>query len=78
MTRPGRSGERRGLHHLPPGPIGAITIVVLLLPETEGTRERAGIEREAADASLRIHQQAIETFGQLLDAARSSDEKDPS
>ena len=32
--------------------------------------ERARIEREAAEASWRIHQRATQAFGQMLEAAR--------
>jgi hypothetical protein len=55
--------------------IGALTLVVLFLPTPKCTQEQVRLEREAADASWRIHQQAIDAFGQLLDAARSGEQE---
>lgn len=54
--------------------IGALTLVVLLLPTPKTTQEQVRRERESVEASWRIHQQAIDAFGQLLDAARSTDQ----
>lgn len=50
--------------------------VCLLLPTATQAFERVRLEREAAEASWRIHQQATEAFGQMLDAARQSDRED--
>jgi hypothetical protein len=58
--------------------LGAAVVggVCLLLPAATQAIERVRLEREAAEASWRIHQQATEAFGQMLDAARQPDRKD--
>ena len=48
----------------------------LLLPAATQAMERVRLEREAAQASWRIHQQATEAFGQMLDAARQADREE--
>jgi hypothetical protein len=52
--------------------VGILTVigVVLIVPVVDGARERARIEVEAAEASWKIHQQATEAFGQMLDMGR--------
>lgn len=54
--------------------IGALTLVVLCLPTPKSTQEQARLERETAEASWQIHQQAIDAFGQMLDVARTADQ----
>lgn len=44
--------------------------ISVLVPAVGEAMERARVEREAAEASWRIHQQATQAFGQMLDAAR--------
>lgn len=44
--------------------------VWLLLPLVGEALTRVRIEREAAEASWRIHQQATRAFGEMLEAAR--------
>lgn len=44
--------------------------LALLLPAASQAAERVRIEREAAEASWRIHQQASAAFEQMLGAAR--------
>jgi hypothetical protein len=44
----------------------------LLLPAATQAIERVRLEREAAEASWRIHQQATEAFSQMLEAAREA------
>ncbi len=48
----------------------------LLMPAVTQAVERVRLEREAAEASWRIHQQGTEAFGQMLDAAREADRRD--
>lgn len=48
----------------------------LLLPAATQAVERVRLEREAAEASWRIHQQATEAFGQMLDAARQAEHEE--
>lgn len=52
--------------------IGALILlgVALMVPVVDEARERARIEAETADASWKIHKQATEAFGQMLDTAR--------
>ncbi len=47
-----------------------VALAALLLPAATEVRERARIDQEAQDASYRIHQQATEAFGRMLEAAR--------
>lgn len=46
--------------------------VALLLPAVSEAEERARVEREAQEASWRIHQHATQAMGQMLSAARDS------
>lgn len=44
--------------------------VALMLPAVSEAQERVRIEREAQQASWRIHHQATRAFGQMLQATR--------
>lgn len=44
--------------------------VWFLLPVVSQVAERTRIDREAQEASWKIHQQATKAFGAMLDAAR--------
>lgn len=44
--------------------------VAVLLPVASEAVERARIEREAQEASWKIHQQATQAFGRMLDTTR--------
>lgn len=57
--------------------VGAVILLVWLLRPMvdevlQRAQERARIEREVQRASWRIHQQATQAFGQMLDAARQA------
>lgn len=47
-----------------------VTAAWFLLPAASQAAERARVEREAQEASWRIHQRASQAFGEMLDAAR--------
>lgn len=63
---------------------GAAAVVLLLIglvllePAASQAVERARLERATAEASWRIHHQATQAFGQMLDAARDAKAKDVS
>jgi hypothetical protein len=44
----------------------------LVLPAATQAMERVRLEREAAEASWRIHQEATAAFSRMLDAARET------
>ncbi len=50
--------------------------VAVLLPVANEAVERARIEREAQEASWKIHQQATHAFGRMLDATRQDRHED--
>lgn len=50
----------------------AIGLMVAFVPSVSREIERQRVEREAQEASFRIHQQATRAFGQMLDAAREA------
>lgn len=52
--------------------------ISVLAPAMGQAVERARIEREVAEASWRIHNQATQAFGQMLDAAREAKAHDVS
>lgn len=49
---------------------------VLALPAISEAVERARVDREAQEASWRIHQQATRAFGRMLDAARDDENRE--
>ena len=58
--------------------IGLIVLAVaLLMPAVSEAVERVRVEREAAEASWRIHQRATAAFGQMLKAAREAEDPEP-
>lgn len=46
------------------------------LPSVQREIERQRVEREAQEASFRIHQRATRAFGQMLEAAREAERQD--
>ncbi len=48
--------------------------VALVLPAATKAVERARVEREVTEASWRIHQQATQAFGEMLEAARQAED----
>lgn len=51
----------------------ALLALAAVLPSVTEAVERARIEREVADASWQIHQQATKAFAQMLHVARQAD-----
>ena len=49
---------------------------VAFVPSVSREIERQRVEREAQEASFRIHQQASRAFGQMLEAARETERRD--
>jgi type IV secretory pathway TrbL component len=54
-----------------------VLAVALLMPAVSEAVERVRIEREAAEASWKIHQGATAAFGQMLKAAREAEAQEP-
>ena len=52
--------------------------IAMLLPVASEAAERVRVEREVAEASWKIHQQATTAFGQMLGSARQHDQQDQS
>ena len=55
-----------------------VLAVRLLVPAVSEASERIRIQREAKEASWRIHQHAAAAFGQMLDAARHAEAQEES
>ena len=53
-----------------------IGLTVAFVPSVSREMERQRVEREAQEASFRIHQQATRAFGQMLEAARKAERQD--
>jgi hypothetical protein len=53
-----------------------IGFAVAFVPSVSREMERQRVEREAQEASFRIHQQATRTFGQMLEAAREAERRE--
>ena len=53
-----------------------IGLTVAFVPSVSREMERQRVEREAQEASFRIHQQATRAFGQMLDAAREAERQE--
>jgi hypothetical protein len=53
-----------------------LVAVWLLAPVANRLAERTQIEQERQEASWRIHQQATQAFGQMLEAARRGQRKE--
>lgn len=56
--------------------VAIIGIAVAVVPSVSREMERRQVEREAQEASFRIHQQATRAFGQMLDAARTTERQE--
>lgn len=54
----------------------AIAAIALVVPAAGRLAERTRIEKERQDAAWRIHQQATQAFGQMLDAARRGEREE--
>jgi len=55
-----------------------IGFAVAFVPSVSREMERQRVEREAQEASFRIHQQATRAFGQMLEAGREAERRDGS
>lgn len=53
-----------------------IGFAVAFVPSVSREIERQRVEREAQEASFRIHQQAARAFGQMLEAAREAERRE--
>lgn len=53
-----------------------IGLTVAFVPSVSREIERQKVEREAQEASFRIHQQATRAFGQMLEAARQAERRE--
>lgn len=53
-----------------------VGFAVAFLPSVSREIERQRVEREAQEASFRIHQQATRAFGRMLDAARKAERRE--
>lgn len=53
-----------------------VGFAVVFVPSVSREIERQRVEREAQEASFRIHQQATRAFGQMLEAARNAERQD--
>lgn len=53
-----------------------VGFAVAFVPSVSREIERQRVEREAQEASFRIHQQATRAFGQMLEAARKAERRE--
>ncbi len=56
--------------------VGLFLLAIAFLPSVSAAHERSRAERESQEASWRIHQQATQAFGQMLESARQEDRED--
>lgn len=53
-----------------------VGFAVAFVPSVSREIERQRVDREAQEASFRIHQQATHAFGQMLEAARKAERRE--